>query len=118
MRLLLKAAFALAILLAAFIAAFFLLPAIGSPGPKALSYSVTRKVGGDLTFSTPCHRRADGLSDCLVTLSASGDGALYRVELHGRCWKARRIQGGGQRLARRATGCIQWRDQLRLMDSS
>jgi hypothetical protein len=106
------------------ILAFFLLPAIGSPSGDALQYSLTRNAGGSLLFSGvyDCEQRSPSIRVCDVSDAHSSDKGRYRVRMDGRrCYHARKIspdawEEGPPYLEHRVSGCVKWRDQLRLMD--
>jgi hypothetical protein len=120
MRLILRLGLVLVVLLVAGFGAFLYLPAIGSFSAKALDHSVTDRVGGQLLFIHPCRRTGRHAFRCEVADSRGSGGATYVVAAHGRCWKARRLGRASSegKLKRRASGCVRWRDQLRLLDRS
>jgi hypothetical protein len=111
-----------AVALATLAAAFLWLPAVGSPSGGALQHSVTRHVGGSLLFSDifDCHARSSSISRCDIS-DASGSGvATYRVRTEGRCWEAVKVSSHTQEegrpfLKQRDSGCVRWRDQVRLI---
>ena len=98
------------------VAAYLWLPLVGSASPKALSWSVTRTVGGSFFANTPCTERRRGIWSCDVTDTAESGSWLYRVRTRGPCWEARVTAGGGEGrpLPRQARGCVRLRDQARL----
>ena len=119
MRLLLRMGLVLALLLVLAAGAFVFLPAVGSFSREALNYSVSKRVGGSVVVGVdPCRRQARDRFRCEVADKSGSGGASYLVTVNGRCWKARRL--GRARfegeLARRKSGCVKWRDQLRLFD--
>lgn len=120
MRLLLRLGVTLVAVLVGGVLAFLYMPAIGSPSPAALHYSVAREVGGSVLASggTRCRRARERVFRCSVSDASGSGGAVYVVRRDGRCWRARRTNaGGGEReLKKRATGCVKWRDQIRLAD--
>jgi len=97
--------------------AFLFLPAIGPVSGDALSYSVTRKLGGSVTLGvSPCRDRGDVLI-CEVPDASNSGSATYRVRRDGRCWKALKVRPGEEvPLPKRSSGCVRFRDQLRLFD--
>jgi hypothetical protein len=106
-----------------FVAAFMWLPAIGSPSEDALQYSLSRRAGGGVLMATiyGCERRAPELQICEVPDANGSGSATYRVRLDGRCWDAHKIspnhrEEGPPFLARRVSGCVEFRDQVRLFD--
>ena len=101
----------LGVALVAFVLAYLYLPPIGSYSPRALSYSLTLRLGGATDFSH-CERRGKHVYACAVS-NGSG-GSSFRVRTHGRCWSARRTMGGD--LKPRVKGCVRWRDQLRIWE--
>jgi hypothetical protein len=121
MRLLIRMGLVLALLLVLAAGAFLYLPAIGSFSRKALNYSVTKKVGGSVIARVePCAKQAKHRFRCPVSDKSGSGGADYVVTLNGRCWKARRLGRANfeGELARRKSGCVKWRDQLRVFDRS
>jgi hypothetical protein len=98
--------------------AFFLLPSIGAVSRDALNYSVTREVGGSVALGvSPCRERQDAWR-CEVQDASNSGSAVYRVRRDGRCWTAVKVRSFGEEvpLAPRASGCVDFRDQLRLLD--
>ncbi|MEA2378431.1 MAG: hypothetical protein QOD13_2338, partial [Thermoleophilaceae bacterium] len=83
---------------------------------------MTRHVGGSLLFSDifDCRARSSSISMCDIS-DASGSGvATYRVRIDGRCWEAVKVSSytreeGPPFLNRRASACVRWRDQVRLI---
>jgi hypothetical protein len=112
-----------ALAIAALPAAFFWLPAIGTPSNDALQYSLARTVGSDLVVNIyDCRERSESVRVCEVS-DASGSGfARYRVRMDGRrCWRAvkttsNRYEEGSDYLDLRAHGCVGFREQIRLFD--
>jgi membrane protein implicated in regulation of membrane protease activity len=110
-------------LLAAFAAALLWLPAIGSPSDDALHYSLSRRAGGGVLMASAyeCERRTSDVRVCVVS-DANGSGSgTYRVDLDGRCWQARKVtpnhyEEGPPYLKRRVSGCVGFRDQVRLVE--
>jgi hypothetical protein len=105
------------VLLGTPIAAFLWLPAIGDPSPEALQYSVAREVGANMAFEGDTCRRVEPFRWRCGVLDRQASGTVvYRVTLDGRCWQAVKRRNGeeGKPLAKRASGCVRWRDQLRL----
>jgi hypothetical protein len=110
--------------LVAFVAALLWLPAIGSPSGDALRYSLMRQAGGSMALgdSYDCERPAPEIRICEVPdVSNSGFGR-YRVRMEGkRCWHARKMSGnrweeGSPPLKLRVSGCVEFRDQVRLFE--
>ena len=103
---------------------FLWLPAIGSPSSRALQYSLTRNAGGSLLLGGglyDCRRRPSAVWICEVPDISNSGTARYRVLMHGRrCWHARKVSPDkweeGPPLERHVSGCVKWRDQVRLMD--
>jgi hypothetical protein len=121
MRLLLRMGLVLALLLVLAGGAFLYLPAIGSFSRRALSYSVTKGADGSVIAGVdPCRKEANHRFRCIVAGASESQGAEYAVTVHGRCWKARRIGRGdvGGKFPRQKSGCVKWRDQLRVFDRS
>jgi hypothetical protein len=110
--------------LALLVAAFFLLPAIGSPSGDALQYSLTRNAGGSLVLGGvyDCERRSSAIQVCDISDAHNSGKGRYRVRMDGRrCYHARKFspdawEEGPPHLEHRVSGCVKWRDQLRLMD--
>jgi hypothetical protein len=105
------------VLLGSLVAAFLWLPAVGDPSAKALQYSVAREVGGNLLLEGDACRKAGPSRWRCGVLDEQGSVTIdYRVALDGRCWQAVKRSSGeeGPPLARRASECVRWRDQLRL----
>ena len=108
--------------LIALAAAFLWLPAIGSPSEDALQYSLTRKAGGSLLSAGVyhCEQGPKPVRLCDVSDAHSSDKGRYRVRMDGsRCWHARKVspnswEEGPPYLKRRVSGCVKWRDQVRL----
>jgi hypothetical protein len=118
-RLLLRMGLVLALLLVLAGGAFLYLPAIGSFSREALNYSVSKRVGGSALLGVdPCKRETRHRFRCGVTDKSGSGGATYLVTVRGRCWKARRLgrANSGDGLAHQKSGCVRWRDQLRLFD--
>jgi hypothetical protein len=109
------------VIVASLVAGYLWLPAIGDPSPQALQYSLTRAAGGEVSGSLPgCDKRGRNRWRCDVSDSHGSGSGTYRLRMAGtRCWRARRVSpktdGGEPRYPpRRTTGCVMWRDQLRL----
>jgi membrane protein implicated in regulation of membrane protease activity len=105
------------------IAAWLWLPAIGSPSGDAVRYSITREVGGSTSAVGlhTCETRTSGLLVCEVADVSSSGFARYRVRLDGRCWRARKVSPDHweeqiKPMKRRASGCVEFRDQLRFYE--
>jgi hypothetical protein len=121
MRLLIRMGLVLALLLVLTAGAFLYLPAIGSFSRRALSYSVTKAVDGSVIADVnPCRKQGKHRFRCIVSGATESQGAEYVVTVNGRCWKARRIGAGdiGGKFPRQKSGCVKWRDQLRVFDRS
>jgi hypothetical protein len=103
------------LLVAALAVAYLYAPAVGNVSGKGLQRSVVREldstgVGGP----TACRRIRDGRWRCSVQRS-QGDSAppSYSVRMRDRrCFTATLRAGDSEPLARRATGCVDLRDQL------
>jgi hypothetical protein len=111
-----RAALILALLFAP-VAAYLWLPAIGTPSPKALQYSVAREVGSDLALDVGTCREVEQSGwRCEVFDGHGSEMVTYALALDGRCWRAVKRTNGeeGPPLANRASACVRWRDQLRL----
>jgi len=111
---------ALAVVATAAMLGYFTMPAVGTPSPRALSYSLSDRTGGALLLdSLPCARRPDGTSICEIYDSQGSGLIAYSVRLAGRCWRARKVAGAyetGRPMPRRPAGCVSLRDQLRLAE--
>jgi hypothetical protein len=95
----------------------FLYLTVGPVSGSALNYSVTRQVGGSVALGVPECRDRQGVWVCEVPDASNSGSATYRVRRDGRCWTALRIRSGAEfPLPRRASGCLSFRDQLRLFD--
>jgi hypothetical protein len=108
-------------IVAALIGGFVWLPAIGQPSPQALEYSLTRAADGSLGgFAPGCDERGRDQWRCHVSDSHGSGSGTYRLRMDGRrCWRARKVspnnhEEGPPFLPRRTSGCVMWRDQLRL----
>ena len=104
-----------AIVVAALVAAYLFLPAIGDVSGKAMQRSVVSELDGT-GFGGPkaCRRIREGRWRCLVQ-AYQGDSApsSYSVRMNGRrCWTATLRSDGAEPLARRASGCVLLRQQL------
>ncbi len=110
--------FALLLVLALPVLAFSFLPAVGSPSAQALNYSVTREVDGSVTLGVSACDRGQDVWVCEVYDESNSGSATYRVRLDGSCWTAVKTGGFGEEvpLPQRASGCVRFRDQLRLFD--
>lgn len=112
----------LAIVIVLAVAAYRYSPAIGTPSPTALDYSVSREVGAGWMSSIqlPCVRRSSQTWRCGVWDSEFSGSATYIVAMDGsRCWNARLVGGSasaveGGPLKDPASGCVMLSDQLRL----
>jgi hypothetical protein len=98
---------------------FLFLPAIGGASRAALSYSVTREVGAGVVFGSHGCFRAKGPGwRCHVEGSqGSSSTVYYRVTMDGdHCWQAIKTTRHEDAAPRkpRASGCVKFRDQLRL----
>ena len=105
------------------VAAYRYSPAIGTPSPTALNYSLSGKVGADWQSSIqlPCVRRSSQTWRCEVWDSEGSGSVTYIVAMDGRrCWHARSVGGSaasaeGGPLRDPASGCVMLSDQLRLL---
>lgn len=102
-----------------FVLMWLFAPAVGPVSKEALYWSVAGDVGGtSLLGSRGCRLRRGTEWRCAI-LDGQGSGtADYVVWLDGDCWRARRTSAEsfeGQ-MAERASGCVKFRDQLRLLD--
>jgi hypothetical protein len=109
------------LIVASLVAGYLWLPAIGDPSPQALQYSLTRAAGGSSSGFVPgCDERGRDRWTCEVSESHGSGSGTYRLRMDDtRCWRARkvapnRLEEGPLDLTRRASGCVMWRDQLRL----
>jgi hypothetical protein len=109
------------IIVASLVAGYLWLPAIGDPSPEALQHSLTRAAGGKVSGSLPgCDERGRNGWSCDVSDSHGSGRETYRLRMTDtRCWRARKVspnpaKEGARDLPRRTTGCVMWRDQLRL----
>ena len=107
------------------VAAYRYSPAIGTPSPTALNYSVSREVGAGLDMIHACQRRSSQTWRCVVWDSGFSATVVYVVTVDGgRCWNARSVRGSalyesaegaeGGPLKDPASGCVMLSDQLRL----
>jgi hypothetical protein len=110
----------LGVLVLAVLALLFL-PAIGGVSAKALNYSVAREADGSVTpgFESCRRHKKEGPWTCAVLDRQGSDTVAYRVRMTGsRCWRGRKISRfteDGPPLEHRPTGCVKFRDQLRLV---
>jgi hypothetical protein len=109
----------LAVVIALAVAVYLYSPAIGTPSPTALDYSVSREVGAGMSWIHACQRRSSQTWRCEVWDSEFSNTAMYVVTMDGgRCWRARSVDGSaefaeGGPLKDPASGCVSLRDQLR-----
>jgi hypothetical protein len=101
--------------------AFFFAPAVGAPSAAAINWSIARHAGGSLLLGIDqCRERRPGLSLCDVPDSSNSGSATYRVQLDGRCYRARKVTTDsneeGPYLPRVVNECVALRDQLRPLD--
>jgi hypothetical protein len=103
-------------------AAFLFLPAIGTPSDEALAYSLTRNADGSVLGVSGCQERPAGVQICNVSDTSNSGSGRYRVRMDGRrCYHARKTspdswEESRPHLKREVSGCVQWRDQVRVMD--
>lgn len=90
-------------------------PAIGTPSGADVGHSLTSETGG-WWIGEACKRTAPGRMRCFVTDPRGSGGWIYRVRLHGRCWNAQRVGGGGESRApaKQPKGCVHLSDQIRI----
>ena len=115
----------LAIVIVLAVAAYRYSPAIGTPSPTALNYSVSREVGAGDSMIHACQRRSSETWRCEVWDSEFSGTVLYVVTMDGgRCWNARSVSDAvhasaagaeGGPLEDPASGCVMLSDQLRLV---
>jgi hypothetical protein len=105
-----------AILIALLVAAYIYVPAIGDVSGEALHVDLVTEAGGTTGLGPQsCRKRTSTTWRCSVFAKGGSDPATYSVRMRDRtCWTARRSesQRGGDRLDRRARGCVRLRDQL------
>lgn len=100
----------LAILIALAVVAYRYAPAIGTPSPTALNYSVARELGAGLSWTHACERRSGQTWRCAVFYAKFSGTGLYVVTMDGRrCWHARAVGSSDS-----VSGCVMLSDQLRL----
>jgi hypothetical protein len=113
---LIRIALRVAVLLAILIAAYIFVPAIGTVSAQALHHSVSGVVGGSYAAGPrSCHAPHGTTHRCDVLAASGSYPTRYTVRLDGRCWTARR-SATDHSLPARAHGCVKLRDQLRLLD--
>ena len=103
-----------ALLVAALAVAYLYAPAIGDVSGKALQRSVTRELDGAGTGGPQaCRRLREGRWRCSVQRFQGDSGPpSYSVRMRDRrCWTATLRTGDNEPLPRRATGCVNLRDQ-------
>ena len=105
------------------LAALLFLPALGAPSDEALTYSLTHKAGGSVFLGVSgCQERPSGVQICNVSDTSNSGYGRYQVRMDGRrCYHARKTspdswEEGGPHLKREVSGCVKWRDQVRIMD--
>jgi hypothetical protein len=95
--------------------AYFAAPAVGGVSAETLFYSVTGDVGGTVPQVNPCRHVRGTRWTCRVSDKGVSGYAVYRVELRGDCWTARKMFSAEEEpLPPTAAGCVQITDQLRL----
>jgi hypothetical protein len=95
----------------------FLYLTFGPISGEALNYSVTRQVGGSVALGVPECRDRQDVWVCEVPDASNSGSATYRVRRDGRCWTAQKLAADEEiPLPPRASGCLSFRDQLRLFD--
>jgi hypothetical protein len=104
------------LLIAALVLAYVYAPAIGSVSGKNVQRSVVRELDGTGGAGAPqaCRRIREGRWRCSVQ-RFQGDSSppSYSVRMRDRrCWTATLRAGDNEPLPRRATGCVDLRDQL------
>jgi hypothetical protein len=104
------------LLVAALAVAYLYAPAVGNVSGKAVQHSVVRELDGTGGAGAPsaCRRVREGRWRCSVQ-RFQGDSSppSYSVRMRDRrCWTATLRVGDNEPLARRATGCVDLRDQL------